>query len=310
MIKEIEEETQKENSVKISQLNFNNLIRGLETKSLKTYDSSGSYVFPPNFLDNLIGDNIKNNNFFYKYSQYFKIESSELHLIKHDDECNYDDIWAIEGEPISKKDSAINKKIIRTYAMKLIISLTEEMINDTNIDLENYFTNTLNHIMYNVEKKAFLVGDGKTQPEGILSSLNDKSSKTKLGEEKNLYNCLYEMYLKMEESYRENAIWIVNRKVFMELISSKNIDVINKHVSNLNISNIGMSLLNLPIYLHDEDTQVKCVLANLKHGYAIAERNGIKLMKDPYSNKPHVDFCISKKIGGGKLRENCFQYLV
>ena len=38
---------------------------------------------------------------------------------------------------------------------------------------------------------------------------------------------------------------------------------------------------------------------DFKRGYLIADRQGIRILRDPYSNKPYVMFYTTKRVGGG-----------
>lgn len=37
---------------------------------------------------------------------------------------------------------------------------------------------------------------------------------------------------------------------------------------------------------------------NFKEGYQIVDRTGIKILRDPYSAKPYVEFYTTKRVGG------------
>ena len=38
---------------------------------------------------------------------------------------------------------------------------------------------------------------------------------------------------------------------------------------------------------------------NFQRGYLIADRMGIRVLRDPYTNKPNVHFYTTKRVGGG-----------
>jgi HK97 family phage major capsid protein len=38
---------------------------------------------------------------------------------------------------------------------------------------------------------------------------------------------------------------------------------------------------------------------NFQRGYLIVDRLGIRVLRDPYTNKPHVHFYTTKRVGGG-----------
>lgn len=44
-------------------------------------------------------------------------------------------------------------------------------------------------------------------------------------------------------------------------------------------------------------------------GYVITYRIGIRVLRDPYSNKPYVHFYTTKRVGGGLLDSNAIKLL-
>jgi len=40
---------------------------------------------------------------------------------------------------------------------------------------------------------------------------------------------------------------------------------------------------------------------NFKAGYLINDRIGSRILRDPYTNKPFVNFYVTKRVGGGIL---------
>ena len=37
---------------------------------------------------------------------------------------------------------------------------------------------------------------------------------------------------------------------------------------------------------------------NFKHGYCVVDRVGVRTLRDPYTNKPNVQFYATKRVGG------------
>jgi HK97 family phage major capsid protein len=38
---------------------------------------------------------------------------------------------------------------------------------------------------------------------------------------------------------------------------------------------------------------------DFRRGYQIVDRQGVRILRDPYSNKPYVSFYTTKRVGGG-----------
>lgn len=48
---------------------------------------------------------------------------------------------------------------------------------------------------------------------------------------------------------------------------------------------------------------------NFNRGYLIVDRVGIRVLRDPYSNKPYVHFYTTKRVGGGVVMYEAIKLL-
>jgi HK97 family phage major capsid protein len=48
---------------------------------------------------------------------------------------------------------------------------------------------------------------------------------------------------------------------------------------------------------------------NFRQGYTIVDRLGIRILRDPYSAKPHVEFYTTKRVGGDVLNFEAFKLM-
>lgn len=48
---------------------------------------------------------------------------------------------------------------------------------------------------------------------------------------------------------------------------------------------------------------------NFQRGYLINDRMGTRILRDPYTNKPFVNFYATKRVGGGLLDPNAIRLL-
>lgn len=68
------------------------------------------------------------------------------------------------------------------------------------------------------------------------------------------------------------------------------------------------TLLGYPVVICDDmpslipGTASKSILfGNFKEGYQIVDRTGTRILRDPYSEKPYVEFYTTRRVGGGIL---------
>ena len=51
------------------------------------------------------------------------------------------------------------------------------------------------------------------------------------------------------------------------------------------------------------------VFGNFKEGYQIVDRTGIRVLRDPYSSKPYVEFYTTRRVGGDVLNFEALKVL-
>jgi HK97 family phage major capsid protein len=51
------------------------------------------------------------------------------------------------------------------------------------------------------------------------------------------------------------------------------------------------------------------VFGNFKEGYQIVDRTGIRVLRDPYSSKPYVEFYTTRRVGGDVLNFEALKIL-
>jgi HK97 family phage major capsid protein len=73
-------------------------------------------------------------------------------------------------------------------------------------------------------------------------------------------------------------------------------------------------LLGYPVILSDDmptarpgEASVPMVLANFQKGYMVVDRHDMRLLRDPYSSKPFVEFYASKRVGGDVVDFDAFK---
>jgi HK97 family phage major capsid protein len=74
------------------------------------------------------------------------------------------------------------------------------------------------------------------------------------------------------------------------------------------------TLLGYPVVLSDDmpmlregEVSVSMALANFKAGYQVVDRADIRMLRDPYSSKPFVEFYVSKRVGGDVIDFDAFK---
>jgi HK97 family phage major capsid protein len=205
--------------------------------------------------------------------------------------------------------------------------VASSILEDHNTAVENYINDKITTQMAAAENKAFLFGDGKFQPKGILTYeiSTDGDFKGKIqgivaGAPGTLNN--YEAIVKVMEAlpskYLSGASWIMSRNAASHIRTIQD-ETTHKFLWQNSIAHgVPNTLLGYPVTICDdmpkvtteEESCVPVLFANLYEGYQIAEKSDISIIKDPYHAKPFVEFYATKRVGGDVVNLNAIKALV
>ena len=170
------------------------------------------------------------------------------------------------------------------------------------------------------EGTAFISGTGINQPRGLLSydtvadaswtwgsigyiasgvaaALNDATH--------NGTDALIDLVYALKEQYRVGATWLMNGKTAATIRKLKMIGDVEGYLwQPSTIAGTPDQLLGYPVTIDDNMPDIganTCPIAfgNFMRAYLIVDRVGIRVLRDPFTNKPYVMFYTTKRVGGG-----------
>lgn len=188
---------------------------------------------------------------------------------------------------------------------------TQAFLDDAAINVEAWLSQFCGMAFSLDEATAFVNGSGSGQPRGILNyasgtAFGNIERATSEGTGALVANDLIALQTLLKEPYQKGASWIINRALIGVIRKIKDV------TSGQYIWAPGLSqstpniLLGQPLYFgYDLSSSVATASADVllygdfKAGYQIVDRVGIRVLRDPYSNKPNVGFYTTKRVGGG-----------
>ncbi len=244
--------------------------------------------------------------------------------ILDDDEAGFE--WVGEVQSRSTTDTPqVGKVIIPVHEMAAKPKISQKLIDDAGFDIESWLSQKVSDRFGRGENTAFVAGDGVLKPRGFLDYADANAAVTydgadayergKLGSFEIDINAgnddvvadgLKEFQSILKPEYDGNAAWLLNHKLFGQKI------VTLKDSNNQYLLRFGDSL-------REGDTLrllgKRVVLANdmpasgasgtypiaygdFREGYMIVDRIGIRVLRDPYTDKPFIQFYTTKRTGG------------
>ncbi|MDU0343426.1 phage major capsid protein, partial [Bosea rubneri] len=199
------------------------------------------------------------------------------------------------------------------YAMP---AATQTLLDDAIVDIDQWIAEEVESAFAEQEGAAFVNGDGVDKPKGFLAypTVVDASwSWGNIGTLKtgvvgafaasNPADILVDLVYALKAGYRQNASFLMNRKTQAAVRKFK--DSTGQYLwQPPAAAGAQATLLGFPV-VEAEDMPniatdaVSIAFGDFRRGYLVVDRAGVRILRDPYSAKPHVLFYTTKRVGGG-----------
>ncbi|HKK97301.1 MAG TPA: phage major capsid protein [Marivita sp.] len=221
--------------------------------------------------------------------------------------------WADEIGARSETGSpTIDRISIKLHELSAMAKASQRLLDDTAFDIETWLAGRIADTFSRAEAGAFVYGDGAEKPRGILNhSAVDNDIWTwgnlgyvPTGVDGDVGNgdALIELVYALGAEYRANATFVMNSKTAGALRKLKDAD--GRHLwSDGFSSGEPARLLGYPVLIAEDMPDIATgqdaiAFGDFGAGYTIAERPDLRVLRDPFSAKPHVLFYATKRVGG------------
>ena len=220
------------------------------------------------------------------------------------------------------------KLTIPTHELYAKPMITQKLLDDARLDLENWIVNKITDKMVAMENHAFLLGDGNKKPKGILhykSATEPKGGKQfqsitlKVDTFKNpttLVEGFTDTLYALKPGYLQGSVWIMSRQ--MVSLVRKLRDEKSGHFlwQPCLAGDHPATLLGHPIVVVDDmppldgkGAGIVALFGNLKQAYQVVDRSSFSILRDPYSSKPNVEFYVTRRVGGDVVNFDALKVL-
>ena len=189
---------------------------------------------------------------------------------------------------------------------------TQRLLDDAAINVDNWLNNRLELEFNRQENIAFISGDGVNKPHGLLTYVDGGANEaTHPGGALTVvqaaigYDGLVDFLYGLDAPYRQNATWLMSSITASVIAKLKDADGQPLWRQSM-ISGQPDTLLGRPVEI-DEGMpppaagNICIAFGDFRAGYLINDRLGTRVLRDPYTNKPFVNFYATKRVGAGVL---------
>lgn len=205
---------------------------------------------------------------------------------------------------------------------------TQAMLDDAVFDVENWLADEIAREFAQKEGAAFINGTGVARPKGFLTyaSATTADAARAFGTLQylptgtaaafptaNPADKLIDLIHSLRPAYRQGAVFVMNSKTLSQVRKFK--DSTGQFLWQPSVqAGVPASLLGYSVIEAEDMPDVAAdslsiAFGNFNAGYVIADRTGVRLLRDPYSNKPYVHFYATKRTGGAVTNSEAIKLL-
>lgn len=207
--------------------------------------------------------------------------------------------------------------------------VTQQALDDMFFNVEGELTTQLLEEFALAEGAAFVTGNGTNKPKGFLAYTTAATADSARAfgtlehiatgvagdfAASNKADTFFSVVGALKKGYRMGAVWMMNKSLLFEALRFK--DTTGNYLWQPSIQDSGLGIRLLGFNVEEaEDMPVKAAnslsvaFGNFKRGYTIVDRVGMRMLRDPYSNKPYVGFYTTKRVGGAVINSEAIKLM-
>jgi len=182
---------------------------------------------------------------------------------------------------------------------------TQRALDDMQFDAEAWLTEEVAEEFAIKEGAAIINGDGVNKPLGFLdASVVGSIGKTTTGADGAFAaaDTLIDLVHSLKAGYRKGASFVMNSATLAAVRKLKDSDGNFLWRAGLEGGQPDR-LLGYPVVEAEDMPDMAAgsysiAFGNFERAYTLVERHGVRVLRDPYSNKPYVNFYATKRVGG------------
>lgn len=225
--------------------------------------------------------------------------------------------WVAETAARPETDSPtldlIDFPCAELYAMP---AATQQLLDDAMVDIEQWLAEEVRDVFAVQEGAAFVNGNGSGKPRGFLNYTKAAEGTQAWGEMGYVAtgtdggfdagdpaDALIDLVYAPKTAYRARGRFVMNRQTVSAVRRFKDAD--GNYLWQPSLSEAGTStLLGYPVTEAEDMPDIgsdafAIAFGDFEKGYLVVDRQGVEVLRDPYSAKPYVLFYTTKRVGGG-----------
>jgi len=221
--------------------------------------------------------------------------------------------WANETGSVSESATPVIDRIsIRLHELSALPKASQRLLDDSAFDVEGWLAGRIADKLARAEAAAFVAGDGVDKPRGFLTHPSvansawawDSLGYVPTGVAGGLGGAdpIVDLVYALGAQYRANGTFVMNSKTAGVVRKLKDLDGRFLWSDGL-AAGEPARLMGYRVLIAEDMPDIAAgamaiAFGDFGAGYTVAERPDLRVLRDPYSAKPHVLFYATKRVGG------------
>ncbi len=184
-----------------------------------------------------------------------------------------------------------------------VAAATQTVLDDAAVDVEEWIGREVETVFAETEGDAFINGDGTTRPQGFLTPAKVANASWSWGNigylatgvsagfaAANPSDSLIDLIYSLKSGYRQGASFVMNRKTQSQIRRFKDSQGAYLWQPPASLGQAA-TLMNFPIIDAEQMPDIAAnsyslAFGDFRRGYLILDRQGVRVLRDPYTAKP------------------------
>lgn len=193
--------------------------------------------------------------------------------------------------------------------------ITQTLLDDASLDIAQWLADEVAITFAEMEGAAFVSGDGTKKPRGILSYSTVANASYAWGSigfvktgaaadfaSSNPIDNIMDLFGALRPGYRNNGTFLSNDATVTAIRKFK--DSTGNLIWAPPTLDNPQTIVGKPVVIDENMPSVGAgafplAFGDFQRGYLIVDRIGTRVLRDPFTNKPYVQFYTTKRVGGG-----------
>ncbi|MEM1313854.1 MAG: phage major capsid protein [Pseudomonadota bacterium] len=296
-------------------------LRGLsvERKGMSTaVNAEGGYLVDEQTAERIQGV-LKGAGSLRSIAQVVQVEANGFEVLV--DQAEFESAWSTEtGATAETATPQIERVIIPLHELSALPKTSQRLLDDSAFDIESWLADRIADKFARAEADAFVSGDGVDKPKGFLTYPVAPAGSDVWGQigfvrsegagdfnPVNPADAIVDLVYSLGARYRARGAFVMNSKTAGAVRKLKDADGRFLWSDALTLGELSR-LMGYPVLISETmpdtgdgsyvDGAPAIAFGDFQAGYTIAERPELRVLRDPFSAKPHVLFYATKRVGG------------